>query len=65
VKLYSLPEAAKELGLTSTGSLRMQIAAGKLRASKVGEGPRGVWVVTAAELARYRRESLGQRRGKR
>jgi hypothetical protein len=58
VKLLSLQEAADELGLTSTGSLRVQIREGKLRATKVGK----TWVVTPREIERYGREHLGRGR---
>ena len=51
----TLSEAAEVLGL-HPGTLRLQIANGKLRARKVGP----VWVVTSAEVERYRRESLGK-----
>lgn len=52
----TLREAAQQLGITPD-TLRQRIAAGSLRARKVGP----VWTVTPAELERYRRESLGQR----
>ncbi len=51
----TLPEAAAILGL-SPATLRQQIARGRLRARKVGRD----WTVTAAEIERYRVESLGR-----
>lgn len=48
-------EAAAALGL-KPGTLRVQIANGRLRAKKVGRD----WHVTPAELERYRREVLGK-----
>lgn len=52
----TLGEAAALLEL-SPRTLRLQIQKGKLRAKKLG--PR-MWVVTEAEVERYRRESLGK-----
>lgn len=51
----TLREAAEELGVTA-GSLRVQIHNGRLRARKVGP----IWTIDRRELARYRRDSLGQ-----
>lgn len=48
----TISEAAEQLGVTPD-TLRQQIAAGKLRARKVGRD----WVVTPKEVERYRRES--------
>jgi len=50
-----LTMAAERLGVTAA-TLRQQIAGGRLRASKVGRD----WLVTGAEVDRYRRESLGK-----
>jgi excisionase family DNA binding protein len=47
----SLQEAAERLGL-SAGTLRLQAERGKLRATKVANR----WLVTLAEVERYRRE---------
>lgn len=57
-RLVTLNEAAALLGL-SPDTLRVQANRGKLRARKVGP----VWTVTPGEVERYRRESLGRRRG--
>lgn len=54
-KLMSLTEAATELGIAG-GTLRRQVRLGRLAATKVGS----MWVVTDAEVERYRRESRGQ-----
>lgn len=51
-------DAAERLGL-APGTVRLQIAKGKLRARKVGRD----WHVTPAELERYRREHLGRATG--
>jgi excisionase family DNA binding protein len=51
-------EAAERLGL-NVGTVRLQIAKGKLRARKVGRD----WNVSPSEVERYRRESLGQAKG--
>ena len=48
----TLAEAAELLGL-DPGSLRNQIANGKLRGKKIGRD----WHVTPREVERYRRES--------
>jgi excisionase family DNA binding protein len=47
----TLTEAAVALGVTAA-TLRQQIAAGRLRATKRGRD----WWVTRGEVARYRRE---------
>jgi excisionase family DNA binding protein len=47
----TLKEAAQRLGLTPD-TLRQQIAAGKLRAKKVGRD----WTVTAQAVEKYRKE---------
>ena len=52
----TLIEAAAILGVTAA-TLRQQIAAGRLRATKRGRD----WRVTRGEVERYRRESLGKR----
>jgi excisionase family DNA binding protein len=52
----TLAEAAHSLGL-SHATLRWQIRNKKLRARKMGN----LWTVTADEVERYRRESLGKR----
>lgn len=49
----TLTEAAVRLGLTPD-TLRQQIHAGKLKATKHGPG---LWWVTPAEVERYRAES--------
>ena len=53
--MLTLTEAADELGLAAS-TLRHQVQAGRLRARLVGK----TYVVTPAELARYRREQLGR-----
>lgn len=53
--MMTLAEAADELGISPT-TLRAQVANGRFAAEKVGP----IWVTTAAEVARYRRDSLGQ-----
>lgn len=53
----TLAEAAALLGL-SPATLRGQVRRGALKATKRGRD----WHVTPAEVARYRRESLGTRR---
>ena len=53
----TLAEAAASLGVTAA-TLRQQIAAGSLRARKVGRD----WHVTPAEVERYRRDHLGKRK---
>lgn len=52
----TLNEAAERFGVTPD-NLRGRIAAGKLKAKKVGP----VWTITEAEAARYEREQLGKR----
>jgi excisionase family DNA binding protein len=54
--MLTLAEAAARLGLAHN-TLRWQIRNGKIRAKKIGP----LWVVTDAEVERYRRESLGKR----
>lgn len=54
-KLMSLADAERELGL-KRDALRRQVRLGRLAATKVGN----TWVVTAAEVERYRREHRGQ-----
>ena len=55
MKQLTLAQAAVELGVSSS-TLRHQAQAGRLRATLIGK----TYVVTAAEIDRYRRESLGQ-----
>ncbi len=57
----TLRELADFLGLKSTGSLRVQIARGALKAERVGER---TFLVTNEEAERYRDIHLGQK-GKR
>lgn len=52
----TLTEAAASLGIDQS-TLRKQIAAGALRATKVGP----LWTVTPREVERYRGVSLGKR----
>lgn len=56
----SLSKAAELLGLSPT-TLRAQIDRGALKATKAG--PRA-WIVTRAEVERYRRENLGHMFGR-
>lgn len=51
-------EVAERLGIAE-GTVRVQIAKGKLRARKVGRD----WNITPAEVERYRRESRGRATG--
>jgi excisionase family DNA binding protein len=51
----TLPEAATALGVQAA-TLRQQIAAGSLRARKLGRD----WHVTPREVERYRQTSLGK-----
>ena len=53
--MLTLTEAADELGLAAS-TLRHQVQAGRLRARLVGK----TYVVTPAEIARYRAEHLGK-----
>jgi predicted site-specific integrase-resolvase len=53
---YDLPSAAESLGVAQS-TLRVQLAKGKLRGMRL----LGRWVIEAAEVERYRRESLGRR----
>ncbi len=55
VPRFTLAEAAELLGV-GTANLRMQIRAGRLVAVKLGRA----WVIDAAELERYRVDSLGR-----
>jgi len=54
-KMLTLAQAAEQLGLSPT-TLRNQVLAGKLRAELVGK----TYVVTPAEVERYRAERLGR-----
>jgi hypothetical protein len=54
-RYQTLTQVSESLGI-ATSSLRHQIGNGKLTATKVGP----VWVVSDAEVERYRRESLGR-----
>lgn len=54
-KLLSLAEAAELLGVAAS-TMRQQARSGALRAQKVGT----TYVVTPAEVERYRRENLGK-----
>lgn len=54
MKLLTLTQAGAELGV-SPSTLRSQVRNGRLRATLVGK----TYVVTPAEVERYRRESLG------
>jgi excisionase family DNA binding protein len=56
--LLTLTEAAAVLGLEQS-TLRRQIGRGSLKARKVGP----IWVVTVAEVDRYRAEHLGRMKG--
>lgn len=53
--MMTLAEAAELLGVTPA-TLRQQIANGRFAAEKVGP----IYVTTAAEVERYRRDSLGK-----
>ncbi len=53
----TLEELAQRLGLKSTGSLRVQIARGSLRATRVGKR---TFVVSETEADRYAREHAGK-----
>lgn len=55
--MIPLSEAAEMLGL-KMASLRSQIRFGALKADKLGP----IWVVTRAEVERYREQSLGKTR---
>lgn len=55
-KLMSLADAERELGLAAN-TLRRQVHLGRLEATLVGK----TYVVTPAEVERYRREHRGQR----
>jgi excisionase family DNA binding protein len=54
--LLTLPEAAEALGL-SASTLRTQVERGKLHGSKMGRD----WILTRAEVERYRARSRGTR----
>lgn len=56
--ILTIGEAAAELGL-SPRTLRGQAKNGKLAATQVGR----MWLVTRAEVARYKREHLGRFKG--
>lgn len=53
--LLTLAEAGRKLGLAPS-TLRNQVKAGRLAATLIGK----TWTITAAELERYRSESLGR-----
>jgi excisionase family DNA binding protein len=53
--MMTLSQAAAALGV-SAATLRQQVAAGRLRATKIGP----LWVVAETEVERYRRDSLGK-----
>jgi excisionase family DNA binding protein len=53
--VMTLAQAAESLGL-ATVTLRVQIQRAKLNGTKVGS----LWLVTADEVERYRRENLGK-----
>lgn len=57
-KLLTLAQAAEYLGV-SPSTLRNQIHRGSLKAQLVGK----TYLVTPAEVERYRTEHAGQRRG--
>lgn len=54
-KIYSLGEAAEQLGITQQ-TLRIQAKAGKIKARKIGT----VWVVDEPAIEAYRATSLGR-----
>lgn len=58
----TLEELAAYLKVKSTGSLRVQIGKGALKAERIGKR---TFIVSVEEAERYRREHLGQpgRRG--
>jgi len=53
--LMTLAQASGALGIT-TSTLRVQVWRKKLKATKFGT----TWVVTSAEVERYRKENLGK-----
>ncbi len=53
--VLTLAEAAGKLGV-HPDTLRRQVRRGKLRAKKRRLGGYGIWVVTEAEVERYKRE---------
>lgn len=56
LELMTLAEAARELGL-ARDTLKIQAQHGRLRAEKIGRD----WLVTRAEVERYRRDVQGTR----
>jgi hypothetical protein len=56
-KYMTLEELAERLGLKSTGSLRVQIQRGSLRAERVGKR---TFVVSDEEAERYARDHAGK-----
>lgn len=54
-KLLTLAQAAAQLGLAAS-TLRVQVNKGKLKAELIGK----TYVVTPAEVERYRRDHQGQ-----
>jgi excisionase family DNA binding protein len=52
MEMMTLNEAAEQLGV-KPASLRQAINRGRLKATKVGSGQHGVWLVTAEQLADY------------
>jgi excisionase family DNA binding protein len=57
VEYMTLTEMAQSLGLKDATPLRRLCEAGKLRAEKKGK----TWLVSLAEVERYRSERLGRR----
>ena len=55
---YTIKAAAEALGL-STRTIRRRLKEGKLSATKRHQGERQIWIIDAAELARYA-QSIGQ-----
>lgn len=55
--LMGLAQAARELGDVTAGTLKVQAQRGRLRAERVGRD----WLVSPAEVERYRREVMGRR----
>jgi hypothetical protein len=53
--MITLADAARDLGVT-TATLRQQIHAGQLKATRFGP----IWVVSEVEIARYRLENRGR-----
>ncbi len=52
MELLTLNEAAERIGV-KPASLRQAINRGRLKATKVGSGQHGVWLVTTEQLAEY------------